>query len=585
MDLSTLVRQVARARRRLILGTLLGFLAWFWVAALALSALWFLFQPFLVAAAPDWLRWAVLGGLTGLATVAAFVLAFARAPSQVSAALALDERFGLRERVTTSLTLGPDEAATPAGRALLDDAHGRLGQVRIPDRFPVRLPWKPAALLPGCAAAVVMLALFWNPQLARPDTEDVDNPATPAEAKAAIDEQMKKLASKPAARKAEPEAKSEDLRKIEAEIEQFTRKPRETREDVRDRIKDATAIEAEIQRQQKEQAQRADALREAMKQAERLTRKKRKEEKQGPAKNAADAMARGDMEKAKDELERLSRELEKEEQKERLRRKRRDPKLSEEEKQELDRELEKLEKDSKLTRKDKEDLQQQLEDLKDQLERLSRKKEDIARELKEMAEKGEIDKEELERELNELDKNAEALTEEEKKELEEAAKELAECEECMKEGKDGEAAKKLAKAAARMGKAGNKGGDGEERARMLARVRAVKKALSRSLAQNRAGVGAGKRPLAPDRGDTKSEDKFVPGEGTKGKFHVVGDGPKGGRKFDGPRKPSDLKEEIKQAEQEAAAAIDRQRLPPSARKMARDYFEKVRGQEKDAKKR
>ena len=47
-----------------------------------------------------------------------------------------------------------------------------------------------------------------------------------------------------------------------------------------------------------------------------------------------------------------------------------------------------------------------------------------------------------------------------------------------------------------------------------------------------------------------------------------------------------MKEEIKQAGQEAAAAIDRQRLPPSARKMARDYFEKVRGQEKekDAKK-
>ena len=69
----------------------------------------------------------------------------------------------------------------------------------------------------------------------------------------------------------------------------------------------------------------------------------------------------------------------------------------------------------------------------------------------------------------------------------------------------------------------------------------------------------------------------------KGRLEVVGDGPKGG--FKGPRKPQEMVEEIRRAAQEAPAAIDRQRLPPAARKMARGYFEKMRGQgEKDGKK-
>ena len=588
MDLSTLLRHIGRVRRRLFLGSLLSLLAWFWAGALALSAGWFFAQPFVVADAPDWLRWAVLGGLTGLATLAAVFLALRKTPNQVTAALALDERFGLRERVTTSLTLAPDETGSPAARALMADVEGKLAGVSIPDRFPVRLPWKPATLVPGCAAAVVLLALFWGPG-ANPfaDGRNADE-AMSLEDHQAVEAQMKKLAvAKPAAKK-EEDAKlnSEAMAKIQDEIDRFTRKPRETREEIRDRVKDATTIEGELQRQQKQEAARAEAMREAMKQVARLTRKKRRQE-EGPAKNAADALARGDMNKAKDELERLSREMEKqqekEKEKERLRRKKRDPRTSEEEQDKLDRELEKLEKGAKLSEKDKQDLQKQMEDLKDQLERLSRKKEEQAKELKEMEKNGEIDKEELERELEQLEKNSEGMSEEDKKDLEEAAKELGECEKCMKEGKDGEAAKKLAKAAAKMGKAGSKEGENQERARMMARVRAVKKALSRSLSG--ANPGSGRRPLAPDKKDTKQVEQDGAGEWDKGSLSVVGDGPKGGKKFDGPRKPSDLKDEIKQAGQEAAAALDRQRLPPSARKMARGYFEKVRGQDKDAKKR
>jgi hypothetical protein len=214
--------------------------------------------------------------------------------------------------------------------------------------------------------------------------------------------------------------------------------------------------------------------------------------------------------------------------------------------------------------------------MEDDLKRLSRNKEEKEKELRDMADKGEIDKDTLDRELDQLDKNADQLARDQK-DIEELARELSECKDCMKEGKNGEAAEKLARAAEKAGRLG-KDGEKAEMARRLVQIRQVRRALSRSLT---GGPGAGRRPESKDD-NTGHKDAVVPGEWDKGKMEVIGQGPMGG--FKGPRKPGEMQAEIKQAAQEAPAAIDRQRLPPSARKMARGYFEKVRGPEKDAKK-
>jgi hypothetical protein len=575
---SALVRQVSRVRRRLFLGSLLATVAWGWVAALAVAAGWFLVQPYLIGEPPAWLRWAVVGGLAVAGTLVAVIVSVLRAPSSVSAALSLDHRFALKERVTTSLTLAPDELASPAGQALLADVEQRLAGVRVGDRFPIALPWKPAAMLPLTGLAVLLVALFWNPQLGAGGTGDSEDELLNPAAKGDVEKQMKALAVKPRPKKPEEQPKSAEMKRIEDEIDKFTRRPRDTREEVRDRIKDATALEDEIRRQQKEQAARMEALKEQMKQVERLSRKDRDKDKnkEGPAKKAAGAVARGEMEQAAAEFEKISQQLDKEEEKERLRRKQHDPKASDQDKKKAQEELEKLEKESKLSRKDREDLKKQLDDLANQLERLTRNKEELAKELKDLLDKGEIDKEQLERELEQLDKNAEKLSPEEIKELVEA---LKQCKDCMGEGKDGEAAKKLQEAAKKC--AGMcKGGNGQGLARKLAQIQQVRRALSRSLA-GQGGPGGGPRPQGKDTGDTATEDKYAPGQWDKGKLEVVGEGPLGG--FKGPRKPSEMSEEIRQAAQEAPAAIDRQRLPPSARKMARGYFEKVRGPDKDKK--
>src|SRR5262245_35335994 len=99
-NLSPVQSQVARVSRRLFAQTVLDALLWCWTGALVLTAAWFVVQTLFLEDPPTWLRWAVAGGSLGLGAVLAVVIAIVRAPTRVAAALALDEKFGLRERVT-----------------------------------------------------------------------------------------------------------------------------------------------------------------------------------------------------------------------------------------------------------------------------------------------------------------------------------------------------------------------------------------------------------------------------------------------------------------------------------------------------
>jgi len=103
--LSPLYKQLARVHRRLLVQSLLNALMWFWAGAILLAAVWFLLQPLVLEHPPQWLRWVVAGGILGLGTVLAALCGALWAPSKLAAALSLDSEFGLKERVTTSLTL------------------------------------------------------------------------------------------------------------------------------------------------------------------------------------------------------------------------------------------------------------------------------------------------------------------------------------------------------------------------------------------------------------------------------------------------------------------------------------------------
>ncbi len=139
MAQSLLDRQLTRVRVRLFLSSLLTLLAWSWLTAVLLAACCILIQPWVLPGAAENARWLLAGGLGALATLIAVALTIRRAPSLVGASLALDERFGLKERVTTSRTLSEAEVDSPAGQALLADVESKLAGLRVRERFPVNL--------------------------------------------------------------------------------------------------------------------------------------------------------------------------------------------------------------------------------------------------------------------------------------------------------------------------------------------------------------------------------------------------------------------------------------------------------------
>src|SRR5262249_20108490 len=151
-------------------------------------ALWVLVQRLALPSVPAALIWVVPAVAIGVAALTAVVVALLRAPTSLGAAMSLDERFRLRERVPTSLTPDPESAATPAGQALLADAEQRAKQVRVADRFPVSVPWKPAALLPVCCALVVLLTLLPQRSIGGRTDEEKLAESQPLEANKAVEE-------------------------------------------------------------------------------------------------------------------------------------------------------------------------------------------------------------------------------------------------------------------------------------------------------------------------------------------------------------------------------------------------------------
>src|ERR1019366_2647865 len=93
-------KQVRKVRIRLFFQVLVHSLVLCWAIGLLSAMLCFLARPFAFAEANDAVRWGVPAGLMGVATIAGLMLAWSRRPNRVNSALALDEKFGLKERVT-----------------------------------------------------------------------------------------------------------------------------------------------------------------------------------------------------------------------------------------------------------------------------------------------------------------------------------------------------------------------------------------------------------------------------------------------------------------------------------------------------
>jgi hypothetical protein len=155
--------QVDRARRRLWIELFLGRLVKCWFAALAVAAI-AVAVPKIVAIENLPAAWATawLIGAVAVGLLVALVWTWLRGRSELDAAMEIDRRFDLKERIASSLSLTPEAAATPAGRALVADALRSVGRIEIDERFKIRLgraAWLP---LGPAALALLLVALVDN---------------------------------------------------------------------------------------------------------------------------------------------------------------------------------------------------------------------------------------------------------------------------------------------------------------------------------------------------------------------------------------------------------------------------------------
>lgn len=375
-------RQVARVHRRLVLQSILNALAWCWAGAGLLSVGWFLLQPHLIETPPEWLRWVVASGLAGAATLLAGALGLLWAPSRLMAALSLDSAFGLKERVTTSLTLAPEQEASPAGQALLADVNQRINDLDVASRFPLHLGWT-AALVPACGVLLALVAVFYQPIKCQARTTARNEGSEPAANAADIDRKMQQLKKTLAEKKPAEQPRSEELERLIGELDKLASRPRDTKEQIRERVKEMTALEDQMKAREKEMAEKARSLKE---QLHRLDVSSQKDG-DGPAKDLQNALAKGDLNKAKEEIERLNKRLQKHD----------------------------------LTEKEKEQLRRQLQDMKEKLQRLAEAK-NKEQELK----AANLDPETLKKELQ---KEKQRLGD-----LNKLAEQMGKWEKCLKEG-------------------------------------------------------------------------------------------------------------------------------------------------------
>jgi len=555
---SPLETRVRQARRRLLTQTLLNRLGLGWGCALAVGLLWFLLEPVVVPGSPASLKWAVLGSAAGVATIAAVWATVRAAPSPLSAALAIDQRFDLKERVTTALSLTPHDQTSPAGQALLADANAKLERVAVAGKFPVRVGWR-ALFLPAQAAAIALLALYPPPVL----TSLAGGGAKKDDEKAQAEK--KDAPPKPAAPRtfikppAERPARSEELRQLEAELEKLyaehnkEQPDKEKPEQVRERQEKIATAEERLQKREREMAEKFQRLQEQM---DKLTELDQGEtQKDGPAKDFEQALAKGDLKKAQDDIEKLQKKA----------------------------------KEKKLDAKDQQQLKEQLQDMEKKLDKLNREQEQKKKQLKDLIEKAKRenrDADSLERELKNLESEQQLTPE-----MKELAKSIRGARQALEQNDFDGLSEQLGKMGQQLGDLQEDLKDFDDIEEHLQNLKQMKKDGCKECqgegekkgqgghkddATGYAEGATGRRPENKDARTKSGEEQRV-----RGFFDPKGRKTYGGSTT-GPafKKASsvEMAGDIRQAVQEAPEAIEVQRLPKAAKEMVKEYFEKLGGQ-------
>ena len=390
--MDVLKQQVRRAQRRLTLQRFFAVLSWSWFASLLAAANLIGVDKYYPLGV---LPWGWVAGSLGAGFVFAVGWTWFTGRGQLEAALEIDRRFGLKERVSSTFALGADQLDSPAGKALVEDALKRVGRLHIAEQFRVRLGrWSWLPLAP--AALAFLLAMYLNPSAG--ENKAGGSIATKAErktVKTSTDNLRKKLIER---RKEARDQGLKDAEELFAKLEQGTKEL--SKSDLADR-KQAMVELNDLAKDLEKRRQKlggGDKLQEQLKQLKNIQ--------QGPADKLAEAMRQGDFNQAMKELKQLRDEIE-------------HGKLDAESKAQLAKQLEQMEQKLNQLAQAHKKLEQDLKSQAKQLRQQGRNKE----------------AEEVEKQLAKLAQKTPQM-----EQLQKMADKLGQCSKCVKEG-DKEGAK------------------------------------------------------------------------------------------------------------------------------------------------
>jgi chemotaxis protein histidine kinase CheA len=546
-------KQVARARRRLIIEQFLGRLIWSTLVALTLAAIAIAAPRIFVIPGlhENWDSIWLIGAFVG-AFVFAIGWTFISNRSAIDAAIEIDRRFDLRERVASSLSLSPEDQTTEAGRAVVNDALRAVQRIEVDDKFRVnvgRRAWWP--LVP--AAAVFVLVAFFDNREASSTTDPSLTAQSAEQTKNALESLRKRIEEQRKQAKAQGLKEADDLLK---QLEQGTRDL--SQKDKVDAAKTHVKLN-DLSRQLEERRKQLggdEALKEQL--------QKMKDMGAGPADKAAQAMKQGDWNKALQEIDKLAKNI----------------------------------KDGKLSKEEKEQLANQLQKMKDKLEAAAeahkQAMEDLKKQIDQQKKQGNLAKAgELQQKLDQMQKQQAQMDR-----MQKLAQQMAQAQQALQQGNNQKAADAMAQMAQQLDQMQKEMGEMKMLDAQLDQFQMAKEAMAckncngegceecqgnqfamkggmnpegkpgRGMGE---GVGIGDRPEERDR--TNTRDTNVKQKQRRGAATVEG-------LAEGPNIRGDvaanIKEEMAASAAEPADPLTSDRLPQSRREQAEQYFEILR---------
>ena len=294
-------RQVARARRRMITGRFFHVLTWVVFAGLLLAVvgmaipkIWHLeflqSQDKIDAWTYSW----ILGGAVAGFLVAA-ALTWKNRESELNVAVEVDKRFGLKERLSSAMSLAPEEVESSAGQALVKDAENRAETIDVRDQFQYRVTWQ--ALMP-LIPAVLLVILMFVPNAEQKVVAVEPEPLNRKEVAVAIKEFKKKVEKK------REQMATKGLKDANANLKSLEKKFDKLLDEKSTDKKNALVQLNDIKKQIEDRRKELGSSKELKESLNRL-----KDAGQGPAKQLADAMSKGDLEEAKNAIKELADKL------------------------------------------------------------------------------------------------------------------------------------------------------------------------------------------------------------------------------------------------------------------------------------